>query len=146
MSKFELTKSIEARKLNPRTGIPTTDPPVTVPFGAILEDVVEDREDRKFSYLGLRFQCTGEVFRASTVAVGGTNGEPEAEEAAPVAAAAEPVAPEPAASVQPAVCWEKLTSNWKDLMRLKVPGGWLVALGGVNASPSFYPDRKHQWR
>jgi hypothetical protein len=153
MSKYELTKSIEARKLNPRTGIPTSDPLVTIPFGAIIQDVTQDRDDRKFSYLGLRYQCTDEVFRVATVAVDSPSGaagpqasQPKLEAPAPAdPAAAEPASAAPAPE-QPAVFWERLSSNGRDLMRVRVPGGWLVALADSNASPGFYPDPRHQWR
>jgi hypothetical protein len=149
MSKFELIKSIEARKLNPRTGIPTTDPPVTIPFGAILEDVTQDRDDSKFSYLGQRYQCPEEAFRTATVTVA-TGTSPQARQPQPETAAPAQFAPVPLAPEQPAceaaVSWERVTSNWRDLMRLKVPGGWLVALADANTSPAFYPDPDHRWR
>ena len=37
MAKFELTKSIEAVKLNPRTLRPLSDLKHTIPYGAVLE-------------------------------------------------------------------------------------------------------------
>ncbi len=144
MPKFELTKSIEATKLNPRTEIPTSDPPVTIPFGAIIDNVTRDRDDRKFSYLGQRYRCTDEMFQVATVPVGGAAAESE-----PEAAATGQPAPEAAAEpapAQPAIVWERMTANWRDLMRLEVPGGWLVALRDSSASPSFYPDPDHRWR
>jgi hypothetical protein len=55
MPKFELTKSIEARKLNARTRIPLNDY-VNIPFGAIIEDRVREGTIEKFSYLGDFYQ------------------------------------------------------------------------------------------
>lgn len=51
MAKFELTKSIEARKLNPRNRQPIG-LPVTIPFGAIVEKVSHVRDMVEFDYLG----------------------------------------------------------------------------------------------
>jgi hypothetical protein len=55
MSRFELTKSIEARKVNPRTKVPTNEFH-TIPFGAIIGDVVENGDVDQFSYLGDYYQ------------------------------------------------------------------------------------------
>jgi hypothetical protein len=145
MSKFELTKSIEATKLNLRTGIPTSDPPVTIPFGAIVQDPVVDRDFRKFTYLGQRYRCADEMFRIAAAAIS----EPDAQPAP--ASATEPVESAPAAqelaAEEPAsVAWERLGSNWLPLMRTKVPGGWLVALGDGTTALAFYPDPDHHWR
>lgn len=142
MSKFELTKTIEARKLNPRTGIPTSDFLVTIPFGAIVQDPVKDRDVRKFTYLGEPYQCTDEMFRVSTVAISEAQPAPKPEvPAAEPQAAAEPEA----APAEPAVVWERLTSNWLPLRRTKVAGGWLVALGDAGAGLVFYADPEHRW-
>lgn len=56
MSKFELTKSIEARKLNPRTRLPVG-PPQTVPCGAIIEGLVRERGTAHFTYLGEPYEA-----------------------------------------------------------------------------------------
>ena len=42
MAKLEVTRTIEARKLNKRTRQPVAEPPVTIPYGAILTDIVEN--------------------------------------------------------------------------------------------------------
>ncbi len=55
MPKFELTKSIEARKLNPRTRVPLNEY-VSIPYGAIIEDRVREGAVEKFSYLGEFYQ------------------------------------------------------------------------------------------
>ncbi len=110
MAKFELTKTIEARKLNKRTGIP---------FGAILENPAEDRDVVKFTYLGEPYQCPEEVFRVASAAI----------EAAPAA-------PPP-----PKLQWQGLTPE--GVLRAKVPGGWLVAIGA--GALTFYSDPDHAW-
>jgi hypothetical protein len=57
MPTVELAKSIEARKLNRRTGRPVDTLWLTVPFGAILENVVEKGDLVEFSYLGELYHC-----------------------------------------------------------------------------------------
>ncbi|HWR51767.1 MAG TPA: hypothetical protein VN428_11705 [Bryobacteraceae bacterium] len=150
-SKFELTKSVEARKLNPRTGIATTDLPVLVPFGAIIADIKQDRDDAKFYYLGQYLQCAYDVLERAIVPIGGPG--PDANSAAadvfaaPVAApaaeapvpASAPPEPEPEGA---RLVWQALRSTQGQCARAKVPGGWLVSLGSALA---FYPDAAHDW-
>ena len=52
MAKFELTKSIDARKLNKRTMNSLGPQRFNIPFGAILTDLTEERGLYKFHYLG----------------------------------------------------------------------------------------------
>jgi hypothetical protein len=52
MPKFELTKSIEAVKLNPRTLRPLSQLKHTIPYGAVLEKLTPDRDMLQFHYLG----------------------------------------------------------------------------------------------
>ena len=58
MAKFELTKSIEAVKLNPRTLRPLSDLKHTIPFGAVLEKLTLDRDMQQFHYLGEPYECS----------------------------------------------------------------------------------------
>jgi hypothetical protein len=58
MAKLELTKSIEAVKLNKRTMRPLGPQKFTIPFGAILENMVEDRDMRQFFYLGEPYEAS----------------------------------------------------------------------------------------
>ena len=51
MSKFELTKTIEAIKLNPRTLRPLGPVKSTIPYGAVLEKLTLDRDMQQFYYL-----------------------------------------------------------------------------------------------
>jgi hypothetical protein len=63
--KFELTKSIEAKKLNPRTMVPLNEYQ-TIPFGAIIDNLVEERDVAKFSYLREYFQYPLEDLKAAS--------------------------------------------------------------------------------
>ncbi|HKX00028.1 MAG TPA: hypothetical protein VJN43_19960 [Bryobacteraceae bacterium] len=65
MSKFELTKSIEARKLNPRTMVPLNDYH-TIPYGAIIENLVDQDEVEQFSYLGEYYQYPRKDLKAAS--------------------------------------------------------------------------------
>lgn len=41
--------------------------------------------------------------------------------------------------------WETVDAKPR-LLRMKVPGGWLVTvIGGFSYPVSFYPDPEHQW-
>jgi hypothetical protein len=57
MPKFELTKTIEAVKLNQRTLRPLTPQKFTIPYGAVLEKLARDREMQQFHYLGEPYEC-----------------------------------------------------------------------------------------
>ncbi len=65
MAKFELTKSIEARKLNPRTKVPLNDYH-TIPYGAIIENLVDKGDEEQFSYLGEFYQYSSEDLKAAS--------------------------------------------------------------------------------
>lgn len=135
MAKLQLTKTIEATKLHKRTGVPLGEPPVTIPFGAMIENPAPDRDMVNFTCLGEPYQCPEEVFRVATAPSRAAVGTAAADTAAPPA--------ESAGAVQSQmVRWEGLTSDLGQLMRAKVPGGWLV----LRASAlTFYPDPEHTW-
>jgi hypothetical protein len=65
MAKFELTKSIEARKLNPRTMVPLNEYH-TIPFGGIIDNLGENRDVEQFSYLGEYYQYPREDLKAAS--------------------------------------------------------------------------------
>lgn len=132
MSKLEVTKSIEARKLNPRSRLPLSEPPVTIPYGAILDQVVEKRDLVEFEYLKEVYQCKAEVLQAASHRL--DSDMPSVtrahDDGAAVPAAAKPFT------------WERLSSGPIPLSRARIPGGWLIASGdGV----TFYPDPGHDW-
>lgn len=56
-SKFQLAKTIEAVKLNPRTLRPLTPTKFTIPYGAVLEKVTRDHDKQQFYYLGEPHEC-----------------------------------------------------------------------------------------
>jgi hypothetical protein len=128
--KFELTKSIEARRLNPRTGAPSSDPPVTIPYGALIDKLTSDRDMDRFHYLLQPYQCPHSILAAAIV---------EVAPASPMAATAAEAAP----AAGPRLTWELLESDGVRCQRAKVPGGWLVLVG--NGGLAFYPDAVHSW-
>ena len=134
VAKFSLNKSIEARKLNKRTGAPTTDPEVTIPYGALVDNIERHGDMSRFSYLGEPYSCPQDILAS---ALGG------ALAADAPAGPAPPKASGPSGPERARLQWEVLESSHHSLMRSKVPGGWLVALG--NTGLAFYTDPEHQW-
>jgi hypothetical protein len=134
MDKFQLTKTIEAAKLNKRTGVPTGEPMVTIPFGAIIENLVEDRDDIKFAYHGEPYQCRGEVLRVATAPIQGAKKESPVAEALPKIVGPEAM-----------LHWKSVNSSHREILRAKVPGGWLVLACGGSDALAFYPDPEHLW-
>jgi len=42
--------------------------------------------------------------------------------------------------------WEHVYRTRPKILRLKVPGGWLVTVsGGLSYPVTFYPDPDHKW-
>ena len=139
---ISLTKMIEATKLQPRTGLPLGVPPVTIPFGALIEPAGSERDRERFKYLGELFECKRELFLSAT---GGAE-EVEVKKSAGVAPEPAPAAEktaEPAAPAGPRLEWERLNSSHYAVRRAAVPGGWLVTLDG--SSVIFVADGKHRW-
>jgi len=132
LPKQTLNKSIFAKKLHHRTLTPLSEPEITIPFGALIEDARADRDMMVFSYLTEPYTCPREAFLSGVAA-----GAKEEKSAAPARAGT----PGPE-SVK--LRFEALSSNVEGLSRARVPGGWLVASeqGGV----AFYPDAKHSWK
>ncbi len=139
--KFELTKSIEARKLNPRTGAPSSDPPVTIPYGALIDRLTSERDMDKFHYLLQPYQCPHAILAAAIVEVA------TASPMSPPAAVSPSTGLEPVAETAPVdiprLTWELLESDVMPCQRAKVPGGWLVLVG--SGALAFYPDAAHSW-
>jgi hypothetical protein len=132
MPKYQLTKTIEARKLNKRTRVPTSEPSATIPFGGIIDDLTEERDLIKFSYLGEPYQCLAEVLNVAIAPV-------QSLASAAPSAQAEPDMERPTAV---SLLWEELRSSHGVVLRAKVPGGWLVRIG---SGITFYPDAEHRW-
>jgi hypothetical protein len=134
--KISLNKSIEAKKLNKRTGAPSTEPESTVPYGALLDYQGPDGNAERFLYMGELFRCPHDVLASALD--GGKIPKLEAE--AP-AAASGPAAQ--AAPPQPRLQFQSLSSTHHSLTRAKVPGGWLIVAGGTGIT--FLPDPAHEW-
>lgn len=121
---------------------PLPEQEVTIPYGAILDNVQQDRNMVTFNYLTEPYGCPRDIFLSAAAPFAkaekpvGASPVPE-----PVAAEPEPL-PEP--EPEPAkLQFEALSSSVIGLSRAKVPGGWLLATerGGV----AFYPDSRHVW-
>ncbi|MCS7024253.1 MAG: hypothetical protein NZV14_05595 [Bryobacteraceae bacterium] len=143
MSKYELSKSVEARKLNPRTGQPTNDPPATIPYGAILDKVEFDGDFVRFVYLMERYQAQAEHVKGALTALGG------AAEVATAAGARDQaegtVENREATRKDFKLRFEPLSSNHGlPLYRTAIPGGWLVTNASFGAV-TFVPDPEHRW-
>lgn len=138
MAKLEVSKTIEARILNKRNRQFLAQPPVTIPYGAILDDVVDNRDNVEFTYLGELYSCKTEVLRAATHVLDGAAGAPA------TASAAVPV---PAATREAiGFVWERLAAGGATVSRAKLPGGWLISVGDGSARGiAFYPDPAHAW-
>lgn len=140
MARYEFIKTIDAQKLNKRSGLPLNEPAVPIAYSAVVEKEEERWDYVKFSYLGQRYQCPTPTFKEATRPHGSADAAP--------AAAPEPAPPaegRPAAEAQPdaRMKWEELTSTHQAVLRAKVPGGWLVSVRGGGVC--FYPDPKHAW-
>lgn len=135
MAQLSLNKSIEARKMNSKTGASLPGLEVTVPFGALVDKIERDRRMARFWYLGELYQCPYDLL-VSALDAGALDA------GAPPPPAELPVEPSPSVPAGPRVEWERLNSSGSALLRAKVPGGWLVIAGSGLA---FYPDAGHEW-
>lgn len=160
MLKYELTKSIEGRKVNRRTGNLMQGYPVTIPYGSLLVNVEYAEDIVRFDYLDNRFECPSVVVKgflhevvkptvempdaAEPPAVAETMSASAGETPATAARPVDAPVPEPASG--PALVFEVIPIRGLrvGMGRAKVPGGWLVATtsGGV----TFLPDAEHTWQ
>ncbi|HAX43897.1 MAG TPA: hypothetical protein PLF84_15105 [Bryobacteraceae bacterium] len=152
--KYRVTKMVEARRLNPNSGIPLTEPPTALPFGAMLDNVREERDVFKFTYLGKPYQCLQTILRpamepfgaapakAAAVVEEDDGGVEETVVSSPVAVVAAPVPAVVAADA--AFQWETVATSHGAILRAKVPGGWLV-MTGRGTGLAFVPDAGHKW-
>ncbi len=145
MAKYEVTKLVEAAKLNMRTGIPLVGPPTTIPYGAIISDVEEDGDNYKFSYMTERYQVKRHVVAGAFHLLQGVT--PSASAAAPAPPPPAPIAATAAPALEaddrPSLDFQTLRVKGAGaLSRARVPGGWLVSTA---YSVTFVPDPQHQW-
>jgi hypothetical protein len=134
MAKLEATKTIEARKMNKRNRQTLAELPVTIPYGAILDEVVENRDMMEFSYLGDLYCCKSEVLRPASRSL--DSSQPMISPSGNSSVEAVPTAV--------TFIWEKVNSGSIPTLRAKVGGGWFVAVGDLR-SVMFYPDADHRW-
>lgn len=132
MSKYEVSKTVEAVKLNKRTGGPLGEPPISLPFGAIIDKVEESGDFYIFNYMSERYRMRKDNVQGALHALGA-----HAAADAPSGKSAS-TSPEPA---KPTLVFEKMNSAIA-VSRAKVPGGWLVVQGSGIA---FVPDLNHEW-
>lgn len=126
--------------MNPKTGVPYSEPEVNVPFGAILIYKGPDRDLEKFTYMSELYRCPRDVL-ASALDGGKIPSENGDDEQAPSAVGFGAAAAKPAPEA--ALKFERLSAGAYSIARAKVPGGWLVVCG--NSSVAFYPDPDHAW-
>lgn len=144
MARYQVTKSVDARKLHPRSGIPLSEPPVMLPFGAILENLREDRDLFKFSYLGQPYQCEKKALKPAIQHLDGVSSSPAETPAESIAAFDESPSPEEKPAAEPDIRWHALRTTHSTVLRTKIPGGWLVMPHG-GAGLVFVPDAQHVW-
>jgi hypothetical protein len=135
--KFTLNKSISATRLNPKSGVPYSEPEANIPFGAILTYMGRDRDMAKFNFMSDLYRCPRDVL-ASALDGGKLPTEDEAIDEAPAR-----TIPEAKPARESPLKFEKLDAAPYSIARAKVPGGWLVVSG--NASVAFLPDAEHAW-
>ncbi len=140
--KLTLNKSISATRLNPKTGVPYSEPEVTIPFGGILVYKGSDRDCERFIYMSELYRTPNDVLASAL-----DGGKIPAEAVEEASAAPAPGASGAAAAAQPApqptLKFEKLSAGAYAIARAKVPGSWLVTAG--NSAVTFYPDPSHAW-
>jgi hypothetical protein len=61
VSKLTLKKTIEAKKLNPKTGVRLPGTETTIPFGSVIENLERDRDSARFLYLMELYGCPYQV-------------------------------------------------------------------------------------
>lgn len=149
MPQLELTKSIEGRKLNKRTGRPIGEPWVTIPFGSLLKNLKKNGEMLDFLFLGEPYHCrwadVDELCKAAGL-LEELEGEGGSSDLGAAAGQDGSVGAVTAQEPAPTLRWERLASSYQETLRAKVPGGWLVSFGNASGRGlTFYPDPDHQW-
>ncbi len=150
--KYRVTKMVEARKLHPKSLIPLSEPPLQLPFTAILEGLTLERDVYRFYYLGLPYQCPQKVMKSAIEkieenVVQAASDEIDGNVAIEESSIETRVSAKPAAAPLPdasgGFVWQQITTNHGVLQRAKLPGGWLVKLQPTGIC--FYPDPGHKW-
>lgn len=132
MSKYEVSKTVEAVKLNKRTGAPLGQHPISLPFGAIIEQLEESGDFFLFTYMSERYRMRKDNVKGAIHAIPAL---------APAPAPRSESEPAPQELPKPALVFEKLNST-PALSRARISGGWLVC---SHSSVTFVPDPDHSW-
>lgn len=132
MSKYEVSKSVEAVQLNKRTGAPLGQHPITLPFGAIIEHLEESGDFYLFTYMSERYRMRKDNVKGAVHAIPTT---------APAPTSKSEIEPARQETPKPALFFEKLNST-PALSRARIPGGWLVS---SQSSITFVPDPDDSW-
>jgi hypothetical protein len=145
MATQELIKSIEAKKLNKRSKLPLPEPPVTIPYGGLVQDLETDGGMIRFTYLGEMYHCPEDRLMSAL-----SSGAKSKETAAPLAAqGASVTAVVKESAVVPSEApfhWQEVPTSQNPFWRAKVPGGWLLLGSTASArAVTFYPDPQHAW-
>ncbi len=123
------------------TSSPLSEPPLQLPFTAILEGLTLERDDYRFYYLGLPYQCPQKVMKSAIEKIEENATQCAPDDADESAGMEEVVIETPAAG--DGLVWQQVTTNHGALQRAKVPGGWLVKF--QQSGICFYPDPGHKW-
>ena len=70
MARFEFTKTLEANKLNKRTGSPINEVR-TISYGAVIDNLEEEGDYLKFLFLGEPYRIRQDILRSALRPVGG---------------------------------------------------------------------------
>jgi hypothetical protein len=132
----ELGKSIESIRLNKRNRLPMGDPPRTIPFGALIDEIRETGDRASFVYLGELYECPADVLRSALLESGPAQPNGAADRS-------ETRAPETAAKQPASLEWETVASSQGSFSRARVPGGWLL-MNDASALV-FIPDYQQIW-
>jgi hypothetical protein len=136
MPVFELGKSIESIRLNKRNRLPMGDPPRTIPFGALIDEIRETGDRASFVYLGELYECSADVLRSALLESAAAQPNGASDRAATQAT-------ENAAKQPTSLEWEPVASTEGSFSRARVPGGWLL-MNDASALV-FIPDHQHVW-
>jgi hypothetical protein len=141
MPVFELGKSIESIRLNKRNRLPMGEPPRTIPFGALVEEISQRGDRATFVYLGELYECGADLLRS---ALAGSGSPFDGENGDSPAGSGEKSRSHPAEPKQPpTLAWEHIESDEGSFSRARVPGGWLVMAG--TGGLAFIPDADRAW-
>lgn len=108
------------------------EPPRTIPFGSLIDEISEHGSRATFVYLGELYECGADLLRSALSASNPGTTTPSSR-ASPAAELKTP----------PVLTWESLQSTEGLFSRARVAGGWLVM--NEAKSLAFVPDAANAW-